>query len=554
MRPKYVWMVLLLLFVAIRAQAEESITPDNRQLAEKYLHVVRIFADKVLEHGRDVYGPIKTPLFVDGINVDTLEPAIWIRDGKKRILSNQASQQNLFRTLVGLSAATGDPKYRDAVVEAIRYAFEHLRDSSGLLYWGGHAYYDALADKPTGGLPESIMVHELKHHNPFYELMWLIDPEATRRYIEAVWDAHVLNWENLDVNRHGKYGRTPDNVWQHDYKGGPVPFESTGLSFMHSGSDFFYAAALLSYLSGDDQPLVWAKRLASRYVEARHPETQLGASNFTVHTTHRMEKQFPQFNGRFTEATVTDIYGSRYSDCAICQLHLAEILGPKGQDFLRWGIEDLTARATYGYDEKTNSFSAMLIDGTVLSPADRINEGYVKASWLSPRVADMCYFYAYAKAYKLSKKQLMWKMVRSIGRGLGLGDLGETPDKSEKINYRTPNYDPIIIFGLLELHEAIHSDAYLKLAMRVADNALHIRFNNGFFVESRECLFSKFDECMPLALLHLRAALLNLSEYPPAYTGSRGFYHGYYDGKDRTYDTYVIYRRFREKKENSQSP
>jgi len=549
MRYKFGWIVLFL-FVPIQAHAKVPFAPDNERLAKHYLYAVRIFADKVLEHGHDVYGPIKTPLFIDGINVDTLEPPVWVRDGQKRILSNQASQQNLFRTLVGLSAATGDPKYREAAVEAIRYAFAHLQDRSGLLYWGGHAYYDALADKPRGGLQRSIMVHELKHHYPYYELMWQVDSEATRRYIEAVWDAHVLNWANLDINRHGDYGRMPKKVWDHEYTGDLVPFESKGLSFMMSGSDVFYAGAFLSQLSGDNRPLIWAKRLAKRYVDIRHPVTGLGASNFTVKTSHRMEKQFPQFKGRLTETTITDVYAMRYSVCATCQLNLAEILGDKGREFLQWGIEDLTARAMHGYDLKTNSFSAMLIDGTPLSPADRIHDGYVTERWLSPRVADERYFYAYTLAYKLSKKELMWQMVRAIGHGLGLGDLGSKPGQTEKINYRTLNYNPVVILGLIQLYDATGNNAYLEVAKQVANHALRIRMQNGFFVEGQKVLFSPFDDCTSLALLHLRAALLDLPR-PPAYRGGSALYHGYYDGKGRTYDKFVIYRRFRDKSASS---
>jgi len=540
-------LCVLFLLAPLRARAEVPVTQENRESAEKYLQVVHRFADKVLEYGRDVYGPLKTPLFVDGINVDTLEPPAWTWEGKNRVLSNQASQQNLFRTLVGLSAVTGDPKYRQAAADAVRYAFGHLQDRGGLLYWGGHAYYDALEDKPVGGLTGSKMAHEFKHHYPYYELMWQVDPDATRRFIEAVWDAHILRWDILDINRHGQYGRTVGKLWDHDYEGGPVPFASKGLSFMMSGSDFFYAAALLSRFTGDERPLVWAKRLANRYVEARHPETGLGASNFSVLVTQRMKNQFPQFGGRFTEATIADIYGSRYSDCAICQLKLGETLGTKGQDFLRWGIEDLTARATHGYDESTNAFAAMLIDGTVLTLADRKQEGYVQERWLQPRKADSRHFYAYALAYKLSKKELMWRMARSIGRGLDLGDLGAAPGEPRAINHQTSNNDPLVIFGLLELYEATRENDYRELAKRVADNMLATRVHNGFFVASKDHLFSCFDDRAPLALLHLRAALLELSERPPTYWGGRGFYHGYHDGKGRTYDKYVIYGRLRKK-------
>jgi len=117
----------------------------------RYLNAVREFADNVLKYGRDTYGPKHTPLFVDGLNVNTHEPVKWIDpDGTKWILSNFASQQTLMRTLDGLSTITGDPKYRDAAMKAIRYAFDNLRTPSGLFYWGRIAAYDALNDITRG--------------------------------------------------------------------------------------------------------------------------------------------------------------------------------------------------------------------------------------------------------------------------------------------------------------------------------------------------------------------------------------------------------------------
>ena len=79
---------------AFVASAADS-SPTN---AAPYLAAVRQFADQVLAHGRDVYGK-PTPLFVDGLNVDTREPVKWKwADGKEWVLCNLANQQGLFRT------------------------------------------------------------------------------------------------------------------------------------------------------------------------------------------------------------------------------------------------------------------------------------------------------------------------------------------------------------------------------------------------------------------------------------------------------------------------
>lgn len=151
---------ILLIFQLPVCLATESPVANE---SSKYLDAVREFADNVLKYGRDTYGPKHTPLFVDGLNVHTHEPVKWITpDGEEWILSNLASQQNLFRTLDGLSNVTGDPKYRKVAEEAIKYALDNLQSPSGLFYWGGHSAYDAQADKPCGR-----GTHELKGCYPF---------------------------------------------------------------------------------------------------------------------------------------------------------------------------------------------------------------------------------------------------------------------------------------------------------------------------------------------------------------------------------------------------
>jgi hypothetical protein len=77
---------------------------------ERFVSAARAFADTVLAHGRDGYGPQKTPLFVDGLHVESLEPARWQNSGQTWVLSNLASQQPLFRLLDGLTGLTGETR------------------------------------------------------------------------------------------------------------------------------------------------------------------------------------------------------------------------------------------------------------------------------------------------------------------------------------------------------------------------------------------------------------------------------------------------------------
>ena len=169
--------------------------------SERYVQAARTFADSVLKHGRDTYGQRHTPLFVDGLQVETLEPVRWKKGGQTWVLCNFASQQSLLRTLDGLSALTGENRYRQAAEDSARYALAHLRSTNNLLYWGGHMAWDLEQERPVGEYPD---VHEVKDHQPYFPLLWRVDAAATRRLCEAMWGAHVLDWSLLDYNRHAR--------------------------------------------------------------------------------------------------------------------------------------------------------------------------------------------------------------------------------------------------------------------------------------------------------------------------------------------------------------
>ncbi|UCE46588.1 MAG: hypothetical protein JSW47_13305, partial [Phycisphaerales bacterium] len=250
-------------------------TTDPNQ-STKYLDAVRNFAHNVLKYGRDTYGPKHTPLFVDGLNIHTREPVKWIApNGGRWILSNLASQQNLFRVLDGLTKTTGDPKYKQAAMDAIKYAFENLRTPGGLFYWGQITAYDALGDTPCGDTSRE----SIKLHYPYYELMWEVDPDATKKLIESLWCSHVMDWSNLDFNRIGITTANLEEPWNHEYKADPMFFESKhgGCGFFVTASSLIQAGTTLYKLSHHEQSLVWSKRLAHRYVQTRHPKTGIAS-------------------------------------------------------------------------------------------------------------------------------------------------------------------------------------------------------------------------------------------------------------------------------------
>ncbi len=527
----------------------------------KYLNTVREFADNVLKYGRDTYGPKHTPLFVDGLNVYTHEPVKWIApNGDRWILSNLASQQNLFRTLDGLTKITGDPKYRQAAMEAIEYAFENLQVLNGLLSWGVGSAYDAQTDR-------KYVRHHILHCNyPYYELMWEVDSSATKQFIETFWSAHILDWSNLDMNRYEMVSERFENPWQHEYKGGPVFFRSkirNGISFMSTGSDLYYAAALLCKLSGEKEPLLWSKRLANRYVETRNAKTGISGCIYNLRQTDQAMAQFgDDFRGHIVNlGTIFPVYpqlddyvhptrsltvsqpsrtrfrgfgmrGGAYHGLRpwICQLLLGEIMGGDGKEFNQWALEELTAIGKVAYRKKDNSFIPMLTDGASLEGYVYTKDGYYGPKGITLKVhwAGSIPFWAYALGYRLTADEFMWEMVRDIAEGNGFGDIGTLAGSGSKLEMETNCSDAYVLMGFLELYSKTQNVSFLKMASRIGDNILAERFYRGFFVPTKNHLYTRFDYIEPLVLLKLEAtARTKPTLTPQVWPGASYFMYNY---------------------------
>ena len=555
-----VFGILLVSQLSICLATESSPDPND---PNRYLNAVRTFADNVLKYGRDTYGPKHTPLFVDGLNIHTHEPVKWIApNGDRWILSNLASQQNFFRTLDGLTKITGDPKYKQAAMDAIKYAFENLGSPNGLLYWGGHIAYDAEADRIYGN-----NIHELKTHFPYYELMWQVDPDASKRFIDAFWSGHINDWSNLDMDRHCyEMSAVLEKPWKHEYKDGSVFFTGTGLPFDVTGCDLYYAAVMLSKLSGQNDPLVWAKRLALRYVETRDPKTGISsyiytlpkntsphplAEDFKGHTVNEGSFFFePAFgDSLFRQFSVggdtfsPGIFGNTAFCPWICQLILSDILGVRGKEFQQWASEELTAWGKIAYCKQDNSWIPMFRDGTSL-------EGYVvrkgTSSW--PRgttfrtwQASFTDFWAYALAYKITGDEFMWDMARSIAQGIDFGDIGVDSKERARLNIITDCPNSQAVLGFLSLYDKTGDSQFLDMAKRIGDNILTQRFYKGLFVPSSRHVYAKLDAIESLVLLHLYAAFSPDNPSPPVLWPSRITFFAPYRGKDEMSDSDLIY-------------
>ena len=540
--------------VGLSGQAKGA-QPDGD--AGAYLRAVRAFADTVLARGRDTYGQAKTPLFVDGLEARRLEPARWQGRGETWVLSNFASQQPLLRTLDGLTALTAEPKYRQAAEDATRHAMKHLRSPNGLLYWGGHMAWDLQAEKPVGQYAD---VHELKGHQPYYAMMWRLDPQATARLMETIWAAHVVDWSLLDYNRHGSLRKQVRPQWSHAFRDAvDVPFPAKGgnLSFANVTPPLLHAGVMLAVLGKDSHALEWTRRLIRRWHQGRDAKTGLCGGQLSYRKHDRAREALGHVHPNINEAKIVASYHQtcRYHQLPLAQMQAGETLrraggrrDEVGREFIRWACEDLKTYARRCYDSKTGTFIAMMTDGTPIRWRESRSGYYVPKSF-APRGPDGLVLWGYAMAYRLTGDEAHWQVARQIARTLSLGDLGRA-DGARSLQPQTAHADWRTLYALLELHRATGDAALLRLARRVGDNVLKTQAASGLFPRPGRIYARTGDEA-PLALLHLAAALAGRqARMPPPIYDSR-FFHCEYHGRlakhqrkradSRTYDSLVFY-------------
>ncbi|MFC1636429.1 ankyrin repeat domain-containing protein, partial [Planctomycetota bacterium] len=454
-------------------------------------------------------------------------------------------------------------KYKQAAMDAIKYAFENLRSPNGLLYWGMHAAYDAAADKPCG----STTRHVFKGIYPYYELMYEVDSEVTREFIESFWAAHIRDWSNLDMDRIGSLDRLwVAKGWDNEYKGGPVFFESIG-SMSSTASDLLLAAAVLTKYSGDTKPFLWGKRIVYRYVETRDPNTGFPAwlytGRFKKAPTRQELKDFgfdpegqlwfplflpsvdPEHGLRFYSAgLVSD--GIPFNITmypSICDLLVGEMMGLDGRELIQWTVEDLTAWGRVAYRKDGNLWIPMLLNGTSLE--DVVINTYCglgpKGTVVKPGPVIPMDFWAYALAYRLTEDSFLWQMVRNIALGSGFGDVGTPSGGLADLRYNTDCFDPFALMGFLELYKKTQNSAFLRYAEQIGNNLLTSRFHKGFFVPSSKHIYTRFNTPESLVLLHLYATRMSRRIEVPIMFANQSPFECEYRHKYQDTDTKLIY-------------
>jgi hypothetical protein len=127
-----------------------------------YLPIIYRYADTLLEHGRDIYGPQKTGLFLSALDRHTLRPLTnhpsapeGMREddrvgakGQPLTGANPQHDENLLRLLYTLSELSAKPKYRDAADAELKWFFISRTSPESSFFLSERTMWDVMKDEP----------------------------------------------------------------------------------------------------------------------------------------------------------------------------------------------------------------------------------------------------------------------------------------------------------------------------------------------------------------------------------------------------------------------
>lgn len=450
---------------------------------------VRNCLDQLIEHDRDVYGKVHTPLFMAVLDADTLRSPSkpMPLDYKVRLEerlhrrgergSNLWYDQRLLRALYRMSELEGEDKYKQAADDYASYflanchkrEIENTEYDNGMLAWGTHVYWDCYKDCP-GGDKNGSGPHEILVFRAEWEPMYRLDPAEVEREVAGIWEHHVVDKTTGLFNRH-------DNG-------------KKGCDFAFTGGPFMEAHAFMYKATGDPKYLARARTIAGWHWENRNRETNLTADSPGLNE---------RFDGKHTLTTV----------CGVHALHLLNSYRLTGDKFFYDAATTyIKAYDRYAWDEANQTYWAMLLLHGMPVPEQSKGKGYdayAPYGHIQPW-RDLLYSYEFAlaagqaaiDAYELSvangepdqellKIAKRWGgvMEQSLPPQIGHRWISEfeeaVPEMKESPGVYAEDYGRAISL-FLHLYRATDDKRYLTLAENMAEEAVLKLYHNHLFV------------------------------------------------------------------------
>lgn len=492
-------------WVGKKALSAEEIAKDE------FLAAAAKFGETAITHGRDVYGPVKTPMFVRALHREKLvapaslasmPPALGGASGP--IVQTQFDRtQNLLRTLARLSQATGDPKYAEAAMDATIHMFEeYSMPHSGIVVFGNHMTIDLIGDRSYSD-GRSGDIFELEDVFPFYDFWYDVAPTKTERFIKGCWEVYVRDWHSMHYNRHAGFNKTIDfsKTWERELKEvKDLPTKMEVLGFIDVGLDLAFGGFSLGCLQDEAKARAWGDRYLKVLAYHRDPETKIWPMLLYTPSIRRnlevYREAFPEANATEPRVIISSwifsmpkfFLGALGVVEQARKFGHAEELGESHQLINEWILGYLEA----AYDAETHGLRSIIIDGTDVT--DHVFQpGKVLHGWGAKEgdsfilhTPSATFHAAVARAYRLADgktKERFWPILRALFVGSGLGDLGESPAEAPVFEFDSIADEPAYIIALADLYRAHQRPEVLSYMEHLGRNLIHRRFDpkSGLF-------------------------------------------------------------------------
>ena len=465
-------------------------------------------AETVLKYARNIEGADQPRLFADGLNQDTYEPTRWNRGlvENEPVSSDIYSQFNLLKMLDGLSVMTGDPKYSEAALEQIttRFNTPGLVDKNGLFYEGGHSFLNIMTGEHYG-----LGYHETKDNQLPLELMYKADPEGTKRYITAFWNAHILDWSNLLMNRHGYYDLDMTDAWDSVYTD-PDPWVSGKdvSPFMSTGNDLMDMAWFMTEVTGDPKYAAWGELMLDKYIAVSNPETGLVGEQYGIMTDdsiYGVDRFLDSAMGAdFVTRTGFDFKTATYDDYKLfganslitrTSLKCNTAYGPMkfvnvykktgNEKVYNFVVSNMLSWEEYVYDQELHRYNTPILnDGTDLNEGKdgkqliATKTGYYMTQGKPFAEYEGIWggvFPALIETISMLKPEdteaydRLWTAARSYARNVGLGDIGTRMGENIQMTAKTGQCSVQYVQAVALMYKYSGAQEYLDAVCTMAD-------------------------------------------------------------------------------------
>ena len=410
---------------------------------ESYLKYAQTFADTFLRAAVDHWGPIKTPLFVQMLSIKTHQPPLKSEDPRWQMGyaaadyvyasrgSNLSRETYMLPALVELSRITDNPKYKQAVVNYLKFYFKNCPSPTTHIWpWGEHMNYNVVTDR----------IHHWREEPELspapWDLFWQIDSSAVRKEIEGFYKYHTYDKQNTFLfDRHANY-----------YTGLFDDMRVRGAYIKHSGI-YLYGFTFLWTKTRKPMYLKWMKKEADLFWNLRNPKTGL----------------IPE-EGKEKEGVVS--YGI---PALAYYLLISYRLAPSQKYLLKYADSYVRSLLKYVYNPQSGTYLA-LVHLTTGTPASRGKLGvwgdFGRAAYLG-KTAVLLYKETRDPFFLKHARQLA-KMIENtpFSSGTTTGAMGQT------------------IHFFLDMYDLTGEGEYLRFSRKVASTAIDSLFDDGLFKHS----------------------------------------------------------------------